>query len=210
MPTRSSAVPGIVVGLQIQGNPCAILYNPIGLRRDCKTAMDCQGIERLAKQSWKIHNPHANLSKLSHNSRPIAICRPAQKPWDCRHNLSQSWGLRLDYRFKAIHLRSCTIQLDCDEIVKPQRIARNSKELQRNPGKSTDHTQTMQNCPRIHVRLQSVGYHHAIQPKSWKCRHNLLQSQGLRLDGRFNAINLQSCNLPKIVPLILQPIQSNQ
>jgi hypothetical protein len=79
MPTRSSAVSGIVVGLQIQGNPFTILYNPIGLRRDCKTAMDCQGIERLAKQSWEIHNPHANLSKLSHNSRPIAIGRASQR-----------------------------------------------------------------------------------------------------------------------------------
>ena len=75
MPTRSSAVPGIVVGLQIQGNPFTILYNPIGLRRDCKTAKDCQEFERIATKSWEIHESYANHAKLSQNPCPIAIGR---------------------------------------------------------------------------------------------------------------------------------------
>ena len=72
MLTRSFAVLGIVVGLQIQGNPFAILFNPIGLRRDCKTAKDCQKFERIATKSWEIRESH---TKLSQNSRPIAIGR---------------------------------------------------------------------------------------------------------------------------------------
>ena len=58
------------------------------------------------------------------------------KPWQCRHNLLQSWGLQRNCRFKAIRLQSTsinTVELDCDWIAKVQRIARQSTRLNRNP-----------------------------------------------------------------------------
>ena len=37
------------------------LHNHIELRRDCKTAMNCQGIARIASKSWQIHKLQANV-----------------------------------------------------------------------------------------------------------------------------------------------------
>ena len=47
LPTQYFAILGIVVGLQIRGNPFTILYNTIELRRNIKTGKDCQGIKEL-------------------------------------------------------------------------------------------------------------------------------------------------------------------
>ena len=63
----------------VRGNPFAILYNPIGLRLDCKTTKDCQRIEKIATKSWEIHELQANLPQLSKNWHLIAICRGSQR-----------------------------------------------------------------------------------------------------------------------------------
>ena len=58
------------------------------------------------------------------------------KPWQCGHNLLQSWGLRWNCRFKAIRLQSTSIntfELDCDWITKVQKITRRPKRLHQNP-----------------------------------------------------------------------------
>ena len=57
-----------------------------------------------------------------------------------------------------------------------------------------------------HTKLSKNSRPFAIQPKPWQCRHNLLQSCGSRLGGRFSAIHLQYFNLSKNGPLISQPI----
>ena len=95
-----------------------------------------------------------------------------------------------------------TIELNCEEIAKPRRIARGLKGFHQNPGKSTNCKKTATITPRIGILSQSVRHQSAIHPKPWQCRHNLLQSCGLWWNCRFKAIQLQSCSIGSL----LQPI----
>ena len=75
LPTQYFAILGIVVGLQIRGNPFTILYNPIELRRNCKTGKDCQGIKELHWSPGKS----TNRTLTSPNCPGIAIGRVPQR-----------------------------------------------------------------------------------------------------------------------------------
>ena len=89
-----------------------------------------------------------------------------------------------------------TIELNCGEIAKLQRIARGLKGLHQNHGKSTNCKKTAPFAPRIGILSQSVRDQSEIHPKSWQCRHNLLQSWGSWWNCRFKAIQLQPCFAP--------------
>ena len=125
------------------------LHNHIELRRDCKTAMNCQGIARIASKSWQIHKLQANVpncpricirlqSVRSRNAIPknpgnagTIFCNPGDcggsRP-DCNppkrdRGTIDPQDANPDRNF---HNRI--------EIAKPQRIARGLKGLQQNPG----------------------------------------------------------------------------
>ena len=86
-----------------------------------------------------------------------------------------------------------TIELNCNKIAKPQRIARGLKGLHQNPGKSTNCKKTAPIAPRIGILSQSVRDQSAIHPKPFathaRSRHNRpkndlnqLNQTGLQLD----------------------------
>ena len=55
------------------GNPDHNLHNRIELRRDCETAKDCQGAERIAPKSRIIHNPRPDQSDFQAICTAIAM-----------------------------------------------------------------------------------------------------------------------------------------
>ena len=95
----------------------------------------------------------------------------------------------------AILIAIFTIELNCGEIAKPQRIVRGLKGLHQNRGKSPNCKKTSPVAPRIGIHSQSVRDRSAVHPKPRQCRHNLLQSWGLRWNCRFKAIRLQSTSV---------------
>ena len=161
--------------------------------------LNCNGIAKLQKIAIRLIGLHQNctdcMQRRPASERDHQQCSPVPDTENIR---------------TAILAAIFTIDLNCGEIAKPQRIARGLKGLHQNRGKSTNCKKTSPVAPTIGIHSQSVRDQSAVHPKPRQCRHNLLQSDGLQLDGRFNAIHLQSCNLPKIGPLILHPIQSNQ
>ena len=150
-------------------------HNSNGLRFDCVMVQNCdhQRFARLVHcnpatirtTSSKIGRSHIDckLGAIKAQSRWIATkCRRSTQ--DCPDfAIEQKSGkdLRL-----PILLAICKIQLNCNKIVKQERIAWQSKELHQNPEKSI-------NCLGMDIRLRSQN------PKPWQCRHNLLQSWGM-------------------------------
>ena len=104
-----------------------------------------------------------------------------------------------------------TIQLNCEEIAKPRRIARGSKGLHQNPGKSTNCKKT---SPRIAPESASFRNRSGIRVQSTQNRGNAgtVFSWELWCNCRFQAIQGQFCfkppqrptdyNQPRIGPLL--------
>ena len=81
--------------------------------------------------------------------RPNAIDRPRIGPNSNQTGTHPNWaGAQLTQNISTAILTAIfTIELNCDEIAKPQRIARGLKGLHQNPGKSTNCKKTSPIAP---------------------------------------------------------------